>query len=66
MTGILKAKKKQIENYQPYDEEFTESLQELLAELFNPLIPFIQTEEEQHCGYCPYVSICKKTKKENF
>jgi CRISPR/Cas system-associated exonuclease Cas4 (RecB family) len=32
----------------------------LLTEIFNPGIPFQQTENQDNCKYCPFVSICNR------
>jgi len=39
-------------------EPFTEGLKGLLEELFNPSIPFQQTEKKSLCEYCPYKENC--------
>ena len=62
----LKSAKNQIDIYKPFDEEFSGLLQEVLSEMFDPMIHFVQTEEEKNCGYCPYISICKKPKADKF
>jgi CRISPR/Cas system-associated exonuclease Cas4 (RecB family) len=38
--------------------EFEKRFMLMLEELFNPAIPFTQTEEENRCKYCPYQKIC--------
>jgi len=46
-----------------YDEirgEFNERLTRLLEEIFNPDVPFVQTNNEQLCLYCPYSGICSR------
>ncbi len=54
--------KKQITvpDYSTYDEEFTSHLQALLADLYNPDVPFHQTSEEETCRNCPYKGICNR------
>lgn len=49
-----------VEDFSPYEEEFRESLTQLLAEIFNPEEPFSQTEFVSKCEYCDYKSICKR------
>jgi ATP-dependent helicase/nuclease subunit B len=39
---------------------FEEKLKQLLTEIFNPEIPFIQTEDEKNCIYCVYKNICNR------
>ncbi len=47
-----------IDDFRPYQAEFTEALTGLLAELFNPDVPFGQTEDTKKCDYCPFVKLC--------
>ena len=41
-------------------EEFTEGLQALFAEMYDPGIPFAQTEKWEKCLTCPYREICRR------
>lgn len=38
--------------------EFQAKLSALLAEIFDPAKPFVQTENTEHCKYCPYRAMC--------
>ena len=49
-----------ISDYKTYDEEFREHLTACLEEIFNPEIPFVQTENTKICQYCPYIGVCNK------
>jgi RecB family exonuclease len=40
--------------------DFEKKLMEVIDEIFNPYIPFSQTEVEDNCKYCEYARICKK------
>lgn len=40
--------------------EFIEALKRKIEEIFDSEIPFIQTEVEDNCKFCPYLSICGK------
>lgn len=40
---------------------FSNQLQTLLAEIFDPDIPFLQTEEMSACTYCPFSQLCNRT-----
>lgn len=51
-TGI------EVLDYKDYDPDFQTKLKELLEELYNPEIPFDQTEVLKKCEYCPYKEIC--------
>lgn len=57
-TPFLKLDKIEFENYLEVKDEFEEGLSGLLAELFDPSVPFIQTEEVAKCQYCAYKDIC--------
>ena len=46
--------------YRHYADEFETLLGELLDELFNPSIPFRQTEDENACTYCDFKLLCKR------
>ena len=51
---------KPIDDFSSYEPEYRERLQALLEEIFNPDIPFCQTEEEDKCTYCDYCKLCRK------
>ncbi len=55
----LKMNKKPVDYHQVADE-LDQQLQRTLAELFNPNQPFVQTEEEKNCHFCPYAAICRR------
>lgn len=48
-----------IDDFSLYEPEYRERLQALLEEIFNPDIPFCQTEEDQ-CSYCDFCKLCRK------
>lgn len=60
LTQTIDRKNRQVLNYADFEEEFKEVLLYLLTEIFNPHIPFTQTEDEQKCQYCAYKQICNK------
>lgn len=41
-----------------YEEEFCENLLKILAEIFEPNMPFSPTEDNATCTNCPYKSFC--------
>ncbi len=45
-------------NFQGVKADFEPMLTTLLEEIFNPTIPFAQTNVEENCQYCPFASIC--------
>ena len=50
--------KHSIDDFRPYEEEFRKELLELVSELFNPEVPFSQTEDTKKCDYCPFAKLC--------
>ena len=40
---------------------FESHLIKLLSDIINPDLPFVQTDDEDHCRYCDYAAICKKS-----
>lgn len=56
----LKLKKDKILDIKQYEGDFLSHLQELIAEIFNPDLPFSPTENTDHCKTCPYAEICKR------
>ncbi|MFL5765546.1 MAG: PD-(D/E)XK nuclease family protein [Bacteroidia bacterium] len=40
--------------------EFEEQLNMILKEIFDPEVPFVQTEELDHCIYCAFKGICNR------
>ncbi|HJA98508.1 MAG TPA: PD-(D/E)XK nuclease family protein [Candidatus Alistipes avicola] len=47
--------------YSEYREEFEGLLRETLAELFDPSVPFRQTDDVEHtCRYCDFKEICRR------
>ena len=58
--GEPRKQKEAVEDFSIYETEFRERLQVLLEEIFNPEIPFTQTEIEEKCIYCDFKALCKK------
>lgn len=52
--------KEKITDITPYMKQFTELLQALINEIFNPDIPFLPAEEPDICRSCPYAQLCGK------
>jgi hypothetical protein len=40
--------------------EFEKGLFDLIKEIFNPDIPFSQTEDEDRCKYCTFNEMCNR------
>ena len=49
-----------LDNYDDIADEYREQLQKVLTEIFNPEIPFTQTQVEKNCKYCDFKDICKR------
>ncbi len=49
-----------IDSFGPHEKEYLELLEETLARLFNPAIPFSQTKVEARCRYCDFARICNR------
>ena len=49
-----------ITNFSKYEEDFTAHLTTCLEAIFNPEIPFVQTENVKICQYCPYSGVCNR------
>jgi hypothetical protein len=48
----------EVQDYRDYREDYEHGLKKLLEELFNPEIPFDQTEDLDKCKFCAYKEIC--------
>ncbi|PZX52787.1 PD-(D/E)XK nuclease superfamily protein [Algoriphagus ratkowskyi] len=55
---FLMMEKEEIQDYREFAEFFEGGLSELIGEIYNPEIPFDQTEDVKKCEYCPYKEIC--------
>jgi hypothetical protein len=49
-----------ILDYSVLDMEFSNRLEELIAEIFDESTPFLQTTEEETCRNCLYKGICRR------
>jgi len=58
--GIIPIKigKNELHNFRSVSAEFLPLLKELIAEIFNPEIPFSQAEKAESCTFCPFISLC--------
>lgn len=55
-----RANGKEVQNYHDYREDYENGLKGLLEELFNPEVPFDQTDDLEKCKYCSYKDVCGK------
>lgn len=78
-SGIVKlapaegAKKEEIHDYQTqYGQEYDELLAKTLDDIFTPYEEdhpqgvFTQCEDEQHCAYCDFLTICQRHPNKGF
>ena len=49
-----------VTNFMNIIDDFEDRLSELLHEIWNPEVPFDQTEDRETCKYCPYKRICHR------
>ena len=49
-----------VNDFSVYEKEFREELHQLLEEIFNKELPFMQTEIKEKCAYCDFKALCKK------
>lgn len=42
------------------EDDFVERLTDMITGIFNPEIPFNQTQDVERCSYCPYRGICHR------
>ena len=50
--------KTELTDFRDHQEDYTAQLKGLLEEMYNPEVPFSQTEDLKKCEYCPYKEIC--------
>lgn len=58
--GAPRQPKVPVNNFAFYEDEFRERLQQLLREIYDPEIPFDQTEDTKQCEYCDFRKLCKR------
>lgn len=49
-----------VQDIRPFMNDFSSGLKGLLEEIFDPTVPFDQTEELKKCSNCPYQSLCHR------
>lgn len=57
---IHRFKNELIENFTQVENEYVVGLQELLAGMFNPELPFTKVTDKKKCEYCDYKGICHR------
>ncbi|WP_291786474.1 PD-(D/E)XK nuclease family protein [Cecembia sp.] len=56
--GESRKPKVEVNDYNDYKVDFESHLSAKLVELFDPKIPFDQTDDLDKCKICPYIDIC--------
>lgn len=51
---------KSVDDFRVYQEEFKFGLTGLLSEIFDPNIPFMQTDDSDRCRNCPFNILCSR------
>ncbi len=60
----IKISKKELESYLEYKDEFWESFECLINEIFDESIPFVPAQNEDACHYCKFLEFCNKEPNE--
>ena len=50
-----------VPDYHQVSTEFRARLSALVAEIFDPDIPFNQAEDSRACKFCPFLNLCGRT-----
>ncbi|MCR9014671.1 PD-(D/E)XK nuclease family protein [Aquiflexum gelatinilyticum] len=53
-----KEQKSEVQDYIEYAVEYESGLRKMLEEMYDPEVPFSQTDDLKKCVYCPYSGIC--------
>ena len=58
MTSLKKEGR--VASFSPMEEQFLQGLKEVLQQLFDPRVPFVQRDNDKKCGYCDFASLCQR------
>ena len=50
--------KEKVTDVSKYREEFMNTVEQIIAEIFNPEQPFACTDDKTACTHCPYINLC--------
>ncbi len=56
----VKVNKEVVDNYAQWHQPLMDNLRLTLQHLFDPSLPFTQTQQVKKCEYCPYKGICQR------
>lgn len=57
-TPILSIGDSPITDIADVEQDFRDSISQLLAEILDPAMPFLPTEDKSRCDLCPYKKLC--------
>lgn len=52
--------KRPLTDYRDHNEEFLELFNTTISSLFDPEVPFVQTEKPDHCLFCQFKPLCRR------
>lgn len=55
----------EINDFKEFEDSFSEKLTDCIEEIFNPAVPFRQTDGNKPCEFCSYNAVCRKVDKNN-
>lgn len=58
MTSLKKEGR--IDSFSPFEDQFLQLLKEVLQQMFDPAVPFVQRENDTKCSYCDFASLCQR------
>ena len=59
-SPVVLHEKEPIDDFRQLDDDFRQLLSDKIAEIFNPKLPFVQTEITQTCEYCDFREMCNR------
>lgn len=57
-------KNKPLDRFPAWSSEFRPMLNDLISSIFDQSVPFGQTDNNDHCRYCPFVDMCGRIVEE--
>ena len=56
----FRVNKQEITDYEDINDEYMQSLRNVISEIFDSSVPFTQTQNEKNCQYCKFIDFCRK------
>ncbi|MBP5717020.1 MAG: PD-(D/E)XK nuclease family protein, partial [Bacteroidales bacterium] len=60
MNENVESKTQILPDFEPHRDSIEQQTKALFEEIFNPEIPFAQTEKTDNCKYCKFIDICNR------